>query len=253
MNDHTLVRSLTVLTIDEFWSWEAVLVGQTRKLLADAIAEILPSQRWFSSKTRAIRTLAILEAIQVSERGQLLVVQVEFESGLEEIYQIPLAFMTTGEEADISASDPWIIVQQINGHIEGFLFDALGDARFCQGLLELVEQSAQIIGASGQIQFQLAAHYDQLRGEFGIPLLPRLLTGEQSNSSIVFDDRLIMKLFRRVEPGMNPDYELSEFLSEAGYANAPALAGRTYTARTAKQWPSRCCKRSSPTAATSGS
>ena len=226
MNDVASIHPLTVLTIDAFWSWDTVLAGHERKLLEDAMAEVLPNRRWFGSKTRAIRTVAILEAISISELGQLLVVRVDYESGQEEIYQVPLAFMANGTEAAESPSDRWIIVQQTNGHIEGVLYDALCDAGFCQGLLELVDQTAELNGASGKIVFEHSARYDELRGERNVPLLPRLLESQQSNSSVVFGDRLIMKLFRRVEVGLNPDFELCDFLTEAGYANTPALAGR---------------------------
>jgi len=225
MDDRASIRPLTVLTIDAAWSWDAVLAGPERKLLASAMAEILPTRRWFGSKTRAIRTLAILEAIPISELGRLLVVRVEYESGPDEIYQVPLAFMANGTEGAVSSSARWIIVQHTNGHIEGVLYDALGDPGFCQRLLGLLDQPVELIGGSGQIEVEHSPRYDELRGGRSVTLHARLLAGEQSNSSIVFGDRLIMKLFRRVETGLNPDFELSEFLTEAGYANTPAVAG----------------------------
>ncbi len=225
MDDRASIRSLTVLKIDAAWSWDAVLAGPDRKLLAAAMAEVLPTRRWFGAKTRTIRELRVLEAIPISELGRLLVVRVTFESGPDEIYQVPLAFMANGSEGSLSAAARWIIVEHSQGHVEGVLYDALGDPEFCQRLLELLDQPAELIGSSGKIDVEHTARYDELRGGRSVVLHPRLLAGEQSNSSIVFGDRLIMKLFRRVETGLNPDFELSEFLSEAGFHNTPAVAG----------------------------
>ena len=225
MDDRASIRSLTVLTIDAAWSWDAVLVGPERKLLTSAMASILPTRRWFGAKARTIRELEILEAIPISELGRLLVVRVAFESGSDEIYQVPLAFMANGSEGSVSAAARWIIVEHRLGHIAGVLYDALGDSGFCHKLLDLFDQPAELIGASGKIEVEHTGRYDELRGSHSIALDPRLLAGEQSNSSIVFGDRLIMKVFRRVEIGLNPDFELSEFLTEAGFRNTPAVAG----------------------------
>lgn len=224
MDDRASFRSLTVLKISHAWSWDAVLAGPERASLASAMAGVLPTRRWFGAKTRAMRKLEILEAIPISELGRLLVVRVTFESGSDEIYQVPLAFMANGSEGSLSAAARWIIVEHSSGHVEGVLYDALGDASFCQRLLELLDQPVELVGTSGKIEVEHTARYDELRGG-RVVLRSRLLAGEQSNSSIVFGDRLIMKLYRRVEAGVNPDFELSEFLTEAGYANTPAVAG----------------------------
>lgn len=225
MDDRASYRSLTVLRLDAAWSWDAVLAGPERANLARAMAAVLPTRRWFGAKTRSIRGLEILEAIPISELGRLLVVRVTFESGPDEVYQVPLAFMANGSEGSLSAAARWIIVEHAQGHVEGVLYDALGDESFCQRLLELLDQPVELIGAAGKIEVEHTARYDELRGGRSVVLHPRLIAGEQSNSSIVFADRLIMKLFRRVETGLNPDFELSEFLTEAGFQNTPAVAG----------------------------
>ena len=64
-----------------------------------------------------------------------------------------------------------------------------------------------------------------MRGDAGVALPTRLLRSEQSNSSIIYGDRLILKLFRRVEIGLNPDVELNAHLTERGFTHAPPLAG----------------------------
>jgi trehalose synthase-fused probable maltokinase len=225
MEDRASFRSLTTLTIDAAWSWDAVLAGPERTRLATAMAAVLPTRRWFGAKTRTIRELEILEAIPISDLGRLLVVRAAFESGPEEIYQVPLGYMANGSEGSITAAARWIIVEHDHGHVEGVLYDALGDANFCQQLLELLDEPVELIGASGKIEVEHTGQYDALRGKRRSDLSARLLAGEQSNSSVVFGDRLIMKLFRRVETGLNPDFELSEFLTEAGFRNTPAVAG----------------------------
>ena len=87
----------------------------------------------------------------------------------------------------------------------------------------MIAAPASVAGA-GKLSGSKTDSFDQLRGD-AAAALPRLLSAEQSNTSIAFGDRLIAKLFRRIETGLNPDLEISAYLTRRGFRHAPPLAG----------------------------
>jgi len=86
-----------------------------------------------------------------------------------------------------------------------------------------MRSSTTLQGSQGVVDFRPAEDFTALgRGELGAA---RLVSSEQSNSSVVFGDELILKVFRRLEPGINPELEVLRFLDAHGFRNVPALAG----------------------------
>ena len=81
-------------------------------------------------------------------------------------------------------------------------------------------------GIRGQIRAVPTSALESLWRPSQGPLTPSLMNAEQSNSSVVYDKRLVLKMFRRVEPGLNPDLEIGVFLMEkSSFRNVPPLAG----------------------------
>ena len=105
-----------------------------------------------------------------------------------------------------------------------FLYEPIADAAFASSLLDLVEKRRQLNGQAGTLSGSTTRAFRELRGKE--PLSPQILKGEQSNTAVVFGERLFLKLFRRLEPGLNTDLEITRFLnSEASFPATPALAG----------------------------
>ena len=106
------------------------------------------------------------------------------------------------------------------------LTDALKNDQFLSWLLDAIEVRLVSKGTQGEIRASYTDMFQTIRSQAGNGLRPRLLKGEQSNSSIAYGDRLILKLFRRVEEGVNPDLEIGLFLTEkARFPNVPPVAG----------------------------
>ena len=106
------------------------------------------------------------------------------------------------------------------------LFEASADPRFAGALLELVERRRRVRGQRGELIATAVPAWRGLRGDRESPCEPRALKAEQSNSSIVYGDRLILKLFRMLDPGVNPDLEIGRMLdAHAHFAHTPPLAG----------------------------
>ena len=106
------------------------------------------------------------------------------------------------------------------------LKDALTDQQFLTHLLDAIANRASWPGVRGQIRAVPTSALQSLWQPSQGPLTPSVMNAEQSNSSVVYDKRLVLKIFRRVEPGLNPDLEIGVFLTEkSSFRNVPPLAG----------------------------
>lgn len=181
--------------------------------LASLMRPYLHSQRWFGGKARHIISMRFLEAVPIAFENQtacLTLLQVNYSEGNSEIYAVPLAF-ASGERAQaLSAERPPALVARLQSAKEsGVIYDALSEPGFSQALLEAIVQQRRFRGSHGTI-------YAAKAKGFQCPQLPPAspVGTEQSNSSVAFADRLFMKLFRRVEEGINPELAISRFLTE---------------------------------------
>ena len=156
-----------------------------------SLIEFITSQRWYGSKTREVGSATVVDRAKLRDDLQLQLVEVRFETGTHETYQL----LTDGGG-----------------------FDALPDDAHARALLELMRARETVQAGEGAVEFASL-------GEVNEPKAARLIEGEQSNSSVVFDDALILKVFRRVEAGINPELELLRFLTESGFENIAELAG----------------------------
>ncbi len=153
----------------------------------------LQSQRWFRSKQRPIDAVNEADRAIVSERAALVVVDVTYRDGERgERYLVPL--VDDREPRD-------------------------GDGAW-RALADLIVSGATVTGGRGYFEATALVTADG-----GNPLGERRLRVEQSNTSVVLGERLILKLYRLLEEGENPDVEVSAFLTGAGFGDTPAVAG----------------------------
>jgi trehalose synthase-fused probable maltokinase len=227
--------SLPILTITN--SWHELLQPPGRAALEAALPAYIQPRRWFGGKARGIASAQLLDTILVADaaaQATIAMVRVSYDAGPHDVYVLPLAY-ATGVRAEQLARDlPHAVIAHVQraGAEPGLLYDALLDREFCATLLDLIAGGVRRVGAAGAIQGSFTSALARLRnpgarqGGDLAPLEPKIVTAEQSNSSIIYGDRLIMKLFRRLEPGLNPDLEIGRFLTEqAHFAHVPPAAG----------------------------
>jgi maltokinase len=182
----------------------------------ERLHEWVLEQRWFASKAREVSHFGVLEAVTLREESPRLVlclVEARFHTGTHELYQVPLGLRPDDEEWDDRAI----------ADVEGWtVYDALADAAHGRELLHRIRGSADIAAEHGSIAFRWA---ENAAAGFGGTVDVRPVGVEQSNSSVVFGDALILKVFRRLEPGVNPELELLRFLSLRGFEHIAPLAG----------------------------
>ncbi len=210
-------------------AWETVLDGNVRTLIErDLLLPFLLRQRWFGSKSRRIRKARIADW-GVLRRGPqplfVTIVEVESEEGERDQYFLPLTIRPMADVKALLDESPQAILATVTGARKGLLFDAWLDDTYARALLEVLEREEQMATKRGTIKASQTGRFQALRGRR--PDLPiTRMRVEQSNTSIVYGTRLILKLFRRVQQGVNPDLEISRHLTErAGFSRVPAVAG----------------------------
>jgi maltokinase len=201
---------------------DALVRGELSQLDGRALEQWVVAQRWFGSKAREVVHLGVLDVVPLRFEPQLLVsvmVEARFAPGTHEVYQVPLAVRRGGEGfADA-------VVAEAGGLT---FYDALADPEQGLALLELMRANARLESEHAVSEF----HWVEGTHDPGPSAAVRPMGAEQSNSSLVFDEALALKLYRRVEAGINPELELLRFLTDRGFESVPALAGwYEYTGR----------------------
>jgi maltose alpha-D-glucosyltransferase/alpha-amylase len=198
---------------------------ELREALPRQLPGYLASQRWFGGKARQIRSTELVDVIPLPG-GRLeafvLLARVEYASGSGETYVLPLVCQREPAESGSEA----VTLQVCSSGRVLVLSDALRNGEFLLALLDAMENRVVLPGVRGEIRAACTSMFQELRSSGSGALRPRLLGGEQSNSSIIYGDRLILKVFRRLEEGVNPDLEIGLFLTEkARFRNVPPVAG----------------------------
>lgn len=179
------------------------------------LREWLPRQRWFAGKGRPVTGFSLVAATELLPAGSRLglyhlLVRARQGAGPGDCYQLLIGV----REALPPRLAPALIGHVAQGPLSGrTVFDALYDTRPAEVLLEALRTGARI----GPLRFEREPGQEIRSG-----LVPRRLTGEQSNSSVVYGDTFILKLLRRVVPGVNPDLELPLALAREGCPRVPA-------------------------------
>jgi maltose alpha-D-glucosyltransferase / alpha-amylase len=201
---------------------EGLLTTQGFKHLEQLLITYLPRQRWFGAKSRTIKATSVLDSAELHGLNAVLVfLQLTYDDGSTNIYQLPLT-ITTGEAAEtIRASDPGSILATVSTSSgPAILHDAVAREDVRQALLEFIEANVNLPTRNGVLVGRSGSAFAEAHGID--PLPARTGSAEQSNTSILYDAKLILKLFRRLQPGENPDTEIGRFLTET--AHFPRIA-----------------------------
>jgi maltose alpha-D-glucosyltransferase/alpha-amylase len=158
--------------------------------------------------------------------AHVALVQVSYAEGDDETYVLPLAF-ARGEDAERLVRDaPHAVVAWLRCREgEGVLHDALAEPELPRAILAAIAGRRSARGAAGELVALTLGQRGALRRSGDLDLEPQLARSEQSNSSIVYGDRYILKLFRKLEAGPNPDAEIGRFLTERGFPNVAPVVG----------------------------
>jgi maltose alpha-D-glucosyltransferase/alpha-amylase len=220
--------SLPCLSLSE--DWRELLTVKNRFDLREILPDYLRTQPWFKGKRKTTKLFTLKESIPIKLSGaeaMLTFLQVDYVDGDSETYSLPLAFASGAEAETLRHNSPERIIAEIKLAIpsnNGVLYDAFGSQEFCGALLDLIWRVRSVKGIHGQIDGLRLPELRKLMNESSPPK-PTAARQEQNNSSVIFEDKLILKLFRRLEPGLNPELEMGHFLSAHSFANCQTVAG----------------------------
>ena len=209
--------------------WEGIFNGVTRQRLETVnLPNYLPKQRWFGGKSRQIKSTRVLDWIILrSSHGVIVLLEVEFESGGSEVYLLVLAMAFSEAAAQLQRSSPNAIIAPVfSDKGSGLLHDGVFDDNACLELLTLIDNKVELEGRQGRLRGAPGESFGDILGTGATPLSVRRGSAEQSNTSILYGDRLILKVLRRQEPGLNPDAEIGRYLTDrAHFERVPRFAG----------------------------
>ena len=178
----------------------------------------IASQRWFGGKSRDVLDARVLDAGVVPGGPPLMalaIVEVRYGLQTHDLYHLPLGFRPTEDgwnESVIAETGGWTV------------YDAIADPELARRLVELMRTDASVefgearilfCGSQGMPQAELPAEIGSIRP----------MGADQSNSSLVLDEGLALKLYRRIEPGLNAELEILRFLTDRGFGHIAALDG----------------------------
>lgn len=173
----------------------------------------IEQQRWFGGKGRGIVALSLVDRVilSLSRSVMLALIEVRDSAGSTDKYQMILSIIEPGDDFNFLNE-----ITRIDGQV---VLDGTSDPVLAELIRASGSEGTTIAGDTGEIRLRSIRQIQHLSGNV------QLLGGEQSNTSLSLDQHLLLKIYRRLEPGTNPELELLLFLTEHSFTNIPALAG----------------------------
>lgn len=213
-------------------NWTAAFDGPLRAEVEERLPAFLMASRWFGGKAKTIRFTKFADILQEpSGDGSMVLglIDVSYDEGGMDTYTLPMTAAFDTEADRIQHDHPQAIIAPLTvTHLQrkrsGILYDAVWDADCAYSLLTSMGRRAQFLGASGTLAGSATELFDEAASR-AQAAPSSVLKGEQSNTSVKFGDCAIMKLYRRVERGINPELEVGRALTARRFPHSPALIG----------------------------
>ncbi len=184
---------------------------------SDILENYIINKRWYGGKASTLKYIEIVESFQISSKKHTyygVLFEVNFKEAFYQHYFMPISFMS---EVDLETNT--VIAPVIMNGVQGYLVDALHQEDFRKLLFDNIVHSNSKLDA--KLNFHCGTKLTQKTYQSS-----KFMGVEQSNTSIIYNDTLVLKIFRRIYINMNPDYEISRFLTERmHFENSPAYKG----------------------------
>jgi maltose alpha-D-glucosyltransferase/alpha-amylase len=215
-------------------SLEDLLQLKGKISLATILSRFIQTRRWFAGKSRTVKSARLFDVITgFRSRAMIALVILEYRDGLSELYQLPVALALGEEAARFRGDGAQDVIARVRlAGSDGVLYDGSGDRGLALELLRLVASRKQLHGSGGDLRPVRTRLTPTISKGEGDSLAPSTGKAEQSNTSILFGESFLMKLFRKPEQGINGDLEITRFLTEkTNFSHiAPLVGGLEYSA-----------------------
>jgi maltose alpha-D-glucosyltransferase/alpha-amylase len=209
--------------------WQGLFEGSAvNPLETEILPQFFPKQRWFGAKTKKIKSTKIADwGIFDSSNAALAFVSIHYEDGSGDTYLVPVALAVNEAGDRVAERFANSIISAISAADgPGVLYDGMFDDNACEELLSFIERGGELKTQHGVVRGLPSNAFKDVRGAEHELLSVRRSSAEQSNTSVFFGERFILKLFRHLEPGPNPDTEIGKYLTEkAHFERIPPFAG----------------------------
>jgi maltose alpha-D-glucosyltransferase / alpha-amylase len=219
-------------------AFEDVYFGAERHDLENALEPYLYRQRWFGGKARTLQSIEIKDVFPLSDGASLnlLLVEARYAHGEPEGYVIPIAALNADDGERVLRDHPEAGIVRLNDETTGVALVLCGTSRreeLWSALAETIQGSLRIAGRHGNLVGLRTGAFDELWDDSVLDAAPLIHGGEQSNTSARLGDRFVLKLFRRVTAGVNPDFELGQQLTNSSVRAPVARVAGAVEYRTA--------------------
>lgn len=200
-------------------AWETILDDQdfVKVFLSDVLEDYIIKQRWYGGKASKLKYIELAEYFKIQQHGEVyfgLILEVNFVEAFYQHYFLPIAFVSDEKFAEKDKILPISIKNQ-----KGYIIDAVNLEAFRKLVFERIYTAVQ--NDKTKVQYHKSERFCNTQYESS-----RFMGLEQSNTSIVYNEKYVLKFFRRIYSNKNPDYEMSRFLSEKKeFKNTPAYLG----------------------------
>ena len=200
-------------------AWENLLENEefVKVFLSDVLEDYIIKQRWYGGKASKLKYIELAEYFRIQQHGEVyygLILEVDFVEAFYQHYFLPIAFVS---DENFAQKDR-ILPISIKGQ-KGFIIDAINLEAFRKLVFERILTALPI--DKTKVQYHRSSRFENVSYEFS-----RFMGLEQSNTSIVYNEKFVLKFFRRIYTDKNPDYEMSKFLSEKkDFKNTPVYLG----------------------------
>jgi maltose alpha-D-glucosyltransferase/alpha-amylase len=190
----------------------------------ETLPPYLQKRRWFGAKDQTLQSSHIAYMARLGGERDILLAEVEVKTdGVISRWQLPLS-ISWEDESGAALPSQLALARVRRGRRMGLLTDAFSLPGFAHQMVASLADARRIDTPEGQIVFEPTADkVDILRRPADAPVM--WLSAEQSNSSLIVDDAVMLKIFRRISTGEHPEAEMSRYLTAHNFSNSPALLG----------------------------
>ncbi len=200
-------------------TWEQLLDDKefVNVFLSDILEDYIIKQRWYGGKASKLKYIELAEYFRIQRNEEMyfgLILEINFEEAFYQHYFLPIAFVTDENFAE----NDRILPIDISGN-KGYIIDAINLEAFRKVVFERILTA--VPNDKTPVQYHKSERFTNVQYESS-----RFMGLEQSNTSIIYNERFVLKFFRRIYADKNPDYEMSRFLSDKKeFKNTPAYLG----------------------------
>ncbi|HET9047207.1 MAG TPA: putative maltokinase, partial [Casimicrobiaceae bacterium] len=239
-HEERLIRDeLPVLVLFDGWAslfrdrvvpWRMGLAEKSRaQLERDVLPEFVAGRRWYAAKGDAVKRVTLIDHVEWQQGTQswlMTIARVDAAAVEVQTAFLPLALVWEPDDDRLRALAPLVVAKVRQQAKIGVMADAFGDDAFCRALVAAIATGRELKTSRGKLQFRATAAFARLAGDAFDTLPVDPLAPQSSNTVVALGERLLLKAYRRLQSGVNPEAEIGRYLTDvAHFAHSVPVAG----------------------------